>query len=124
MIIRMPPPWTKDFVACHLGGAGSGGFEKVSGDEMPHSLLNAPLRKPGSLGQLRMAETRNTVLRCAPQGEINQKGGRLSIMAHQVPHKRVEHVSIQGISLVAHARASTTTVLAGNFGRERRVDQP
>lgn len=124
MISKMSPPWPKDFVACHVGGAGSGGLQKVSGEEMPHCLLNASLRKPGSLGQLRMTETRNTIFRCAPQGEINQKGGRLSIMAHQVPHKRVEDVSIQGIALVVHAHASTTAVLAGNFGRERRADQP
>jgi hypothetical protein len=101
-MIQPPSPWCQDLVASYFGLTASGGVQKVSPDQMKHGFLHASLRKPRSLGKLRVTETRRPLFRRGRQSKVDQKGRRSAIMSHEVAHERVDYICIQGIPLAAH----------------------
>ena len=85
---------------------------------MANRVLGAPFRQSRLLGKLGMADAGGAAsVRGGAQGEVHQKGGRPAVMAHQIPHQRVQNIGVQGVALVAHAGAFITIMADRALGR-------
>lgn len=82
----------------HGGDAGSRDGDQPALQQPTERRLHRPLRQPGPFRNVEQRDLHRrapAAVRFAPQKQIYEKRRRLSIVAHQIAHQRVDDVFVQ-----------------------------
>ena len=96
-IILSPSPWSHDGVNRNGSDAFPRHRQQLSLGQPGDCALNRPLRQPGLFGNVLQSHPSRggfVPMRLAPQEQVDQVRGRLSIVADQIDHQRVEDVLV------------------------------